>query len=772
MTLETLKVKQQNSPIDQEHNNFIQKYHDLIWMTLSITDKSINLQGTQGRIIAGFEGWDDIGRKHLPKIVMYPEDIYGVGTLRMFNPAKEIHKAGFANVFITNSYSEDTVDFADLVVFQRIQREAQLFAMEYAQKAGKAVVMDADDNFYAIRKCVRKHHEGKNGGDLAKIFERAMMKTDVLTVSTPELVKCYKYIIPSIFVCPNRVEYEPYQDRVFEEDHKLTIGFAGSGAHPDDWINTSKGLTAALRRHPEVNLVVAGRDYSRVFPEDISKRIITRPWATYDTFRNLYIDFDIGIAPIVDSRFNRCKCLDVNTVISTEDGMMKISEIKPGDQIWNGKEFVNVIAREDQSVQDGLKLKTSSGYEITLTKNHRLMSNDGWKYASDFKIGETISMSCLMTAEEYKEVKWDEWKQWSNSTKIFNWSGEKNTDTVKIDSEWGEFIAALITMGDIVNNKLIINFGPKTYHLSSRCKDIYTNIGMLSDFCTVGLELTEFYKLRSDLDFTQDHLIKAVLKHIGVIDSENNIVRNIPDVIKGSEGYTIISFLRYIISALSYIDDNNNLTIESDNESFIKDIHLLLLGINIKSTTGENGEQFKVSLGPGECGCFMKKAYYLSSNKKTEEIRKYISESGGDTNNKDISIKNDIIVSIEQAEVNPVDIQVDGEVFIANGFISHNSEIKMLDYGVYDIACIGGNVAPYKRFYDTGLEEIGKEVILLASSSSEWENAIERFVLDKDLRLEFGARNSEFVRRQYDIKDTAKTWWPAWEKALIKKGKL
>jgi glycosyltransferase involved in cell wall biosynthesis len=123
---------------------------------------------------------------------------------------------------------------------------------------------------------------------------------DVVTVSTPKLAEYLTTINPRVVVLPNCVPPDlPYRTRIRSE--RLTVGWAGSMFHHQDWISMPAYLDELRRRVPYVSFHMIGADYTAgVVPTRVTG------WSTIENYYNS-LNFDIGIAPITRSPFNERK---------------------------------------------------------------------------------------------------------------------------------------------------------------------------------------------------------------------------------------------------------------------------------------------------------------------------------------------------------------------------------------------------------------------------------------------------------------------------------
>lgn len=120
------------------------------------------------------------------------------------------------------------------------------------------------------------------------------------------------------------------------------------------------------------------------------------------------------------------KCLDVDTLIYTDKGMLRAGEIVDinGDE-WQQLNLIislpkNRRAKATKGFNNGFKstirIKTSKGYEINATPEHRIKTYNGdinWTYFKDIKLGDTACIERdinlwpekdLLTKEEVKKI--------------------------------------------------------------------------------------------------------------------------------------------------------------------------------------------------------------------------------------------------------------------------------------------------------------------------------------------------------------------------------
>lgn len=98
------------------------------------------------------------------------------------------------------------------------------------------------------------------------------------------------------------------------------------------------------------------------------------------------------------------KCVSENTLISTANGIKKISEVQVGEKVLTSKgRFKEVITTTCSGIKNLLRIRTRSGFTIEVTPEHRLMIG-GEKVLSYVKSGDLLIGDHLCLSREFKEL--------------------------------------------------------------------------------------------------------------------------------------------------------------------------------------------------------------------------------------------------------------------------------------------------------------------------------------------------------------------------------
>lgn len=169
---------------------------------------------------------------------------------------------------------------------------------------GAKLVLDLDDDPFNINEKHPEYQKHKDKGPLLKMFiERA----DHVVCSTDEIKKVVQDINPHITVIPNAIDPAIWKmQNKRHKDGKIRIGWIGSGSHMADIDIIIEPMKEILRKYPQVEFHMAGMVYEKSQTDNVYHHEPTKGYEEYPQYV-ADMGFDIAIAPLHDTQFNRCK---------------------------------------------------------------------------------------------------------------------------------------------------------------------------------------------------------------------------------------------------------------------------------------------------------------------------------------------------------------------------------------------------------------------------------------------------------------------------------
>jgi glycosyltransferase involved in cell wall biosynthesis len=261
----------------------------------------------------------------MKKILWLSADRMACGVYRCWLPALALEATGrYENFFVDHSECQDqhgvpklgNLYDIDLLVMQRAIEPIFLDWQREARLRGIPVVFETDDDVFHI---ARHNPVYKMWHKHRKLTRRLVQGADHTVVSTEPLrqsiIEKGEVHASKVTVCHNHLHprvwgAEAMSDAViFDNKQKLVIGWQGSATHDVDFTQALPGLSRILNEFPHVTIRFFGNVPRTVKGAIPPKRFEWMPGVRFEQYpRNLLRgNFDIGIAPLVDSRFNRGK---------------------------------------------------------------------------------------------------------------------------------------------------------------------------------------------------------------------------------------------------------------------------------------------------------------------------------------------------------------------------------------------------------------------------------------------------------------------------------
>jgi glycosyltransferase involved in cell wall biosynthesis len=227
----------------------------------------------------------------------------GSGYYRFYLPFKWLgenshHITGMAPPGQQPPLGPDEAADIDVLVLQR--PAGRVGARQLERLVGHTrLVYETDDDMLQVDPWGLPHLYDEQ---MRESIRRCLRLVDMVTVSTPYLAEQVSPFNENVRVLPNHVKPGLLEMQRKRRD-KLTIGWAGGTSHLGDMVTVQEPLRRVLDTNPDVEMHFMGFNYSP---------LVKRPyrWSPWEADVGKYykqVDFDVAIAPLDDSPFNRSK---------------------------------------------------------------------------------------------------------------------------------------------------------------------------------------------------------------------------------------------------------------------------------------------------------------------------------------------------------------------------------------------------------------------------------------------------------------------------------
>lgn len=656
--------------------------------------------------------------KGLFRITGYIADLGGCGHIRVIIPFTLLNQLQVKNfqfqAFFNNIFTKDLSYYKNstIIQFQRAATSRQLEFFELARRKIKlltrsALVYEIDDSLFNIP----EHNFALDYyKPLFPYMKEMLSKADVVMVSTQYLKEVYSVYNNKIHIIPNHLPRYTWGETSFNEYErkKPVILYPCSSNHfsckrdikggdiGDELMNYIRKTTDKWEW-----TFVGGLPHEL---EDLVKsgKIKRHSWFgvfEYPRFLKT-LKADIGIAPLELIDFNRSKCLVGNTRIVSNYGITTIDKISKLAKIWQEYKMVQVSEIISYNDIKTIKIVTKKGYEIEGSQQHKIRSNSIYKELQYLNIGDSVDLSFFSFPNvDYQKAPLPFFLTKKIDSIDMSLINNIMLPSVTINERWGRMFGYIIGDGHIANSNSV----------GISCNTDYSDI--IDDIELFGLEigvktfrLPKFVKGKSnnikgvDIVFSSRNF-KWMLENLGFKGVYGKILR-VPEIILRSPKPVIREFIRGLFEADGTVRETG-CSFSSKNIELVKDIQFLLLGFGIISVIYNrlnkkyNRYYATLVLNRQASDIFHKEIGFISE-RKSKKMENIIIKSHSNAY-KEWELK-DNIVSISNGMSDVYDVQIpENNYYMANGIISHNSNIKALEYTALGIPGVYTKIEPYSN---------------------------------------------------------------------------
>lgn len=191
-------------------------------------------------------------QKKLPKILFIARDDGGCGFFRCAQPAAFMKRMGLADAeTVLRTPTHEQLMAADLVIMQEMGSPNAAGIARFCIEHKIPYLTEFDDFVQHVSPHNLGGYQAWNPSTL--YVHRAMEMTKAafgVTVSTEQLAKEYFAYNPTVFIIPNYLDKDLWDNPISrQQDGKIRIGWAGGNAHADDLKMISKVLDKIVKEY-------------------------------------------------------------------------------------------------------------------------------------------------------------------------------------------------------------------------------------------------------------------------------------------------------------------------------------------------------------------------------------------------------------------------------------------------------------------------------------------------------------------------------------------
>ena len=261
-------------------------------------------------------------------ILFVARDDGGCGFFRCLQPATFLKRSGLADaVYVLRNPSQEQLMNADLVILQENGSPESSAMVKFMTENRIPFMFELDDFVHHIS----PHNEaGYMAWNPSTLFlyrtTENMRKAVGMTLSTNQLAREYFPYNPNIFVVPNYLDKDKWDNPIIKrQDEKIRIGWCGGNAHADDLKMISKVLNKIIKEYKGTvifeTIGMTRKEFTGVFPmaptnpESICPscgyegELHHFPGESLDDYPTVLCSkgWDIAVAPVIDNSFGNCK---------------------------------------------------------------------------------------------------------------------------------------------------------------------------------------------------------------------------------------------------------------------------------------------------------------------------------------------------------------------------------------------------------------------------------------------------------------------------------
>lgn len=272
--------------------------------------------------------------------VLWVSDGSVSGLIRGRIVSEELVRLGYQSWIVqdnsdSSSWYNDNLDkFFDVVVIIRSVKELEK-KIKRLIKAGKRVIMNIDDDFFALPKtnpCWKDFGPG-NPFVLAQ-YQKNLQACSLIVAASEELaLRSAKFNTSVVTIRNGWSASNPYWGTDNRNEAFFTIGFAGTPTHFEDFKQCKEALEKIVSAHSQIRVAVFGD--RKIYQSLFAQNKLFFPIVDYDLYPWILSHMDMLVIPLENNEFNRAKS-DIKLLDAAVSGIPFVCSAVLPYQLWNG----------------------------------------------------------------------------------------------------------------------------------------------------------------------------------------------------------------------------------------------------------------------------------------------------------------------------------------------------------------------------------------------------------------------------------------------------
>lgn len=249
-------------------------------------------------------------------------DTWACGHYRLRYPLLTLKRAGHDVMVMMAGNPKFDISRHDLEQYSHIICQRQInphtlqHLLEWRHRTNGVLLYEVDDNLHRVHPQSHAYKVFKPGGQILKIVDQWIKNVDGLIVTTPDLAAAYTHLTNRIWVLNNYLDlhirdWDTPVPRPEQLEGKLVIGWAGGSTHTDDDEPLRGVLPQILMDYDDVVFALCSHPgLMQLFIRRLGlppEKCVTLQPVDFELYPRVPAMFDIGVAPLRDTGFNRNK---------------------------------------------------------------------------------------------------------------------------------------------------------------------------------------------------------------------------------------------------------------------------------------------------------------------------------------------------------------------------------------------------------------------------------------------------------------------------------